>query len=105
MVKYNKLVRDKIPEIIQADGKILTAHVASDQEYWQKLMEKLKEETAEFATEDSNIPDELADILEVVYAICDFKGIKPRELENIRKAKAHKRGGFKDKIILEQVAE
>lgn len=105
ITKYNKLVRDKIPEIIKADGKNPIAHIADDQEYWQKLVEKLREETAEFSAEDSNISDELADILEVILTICDFKKISQEKLERIRKEKAEKRGGFKNKIILERVKE
>lgn len=104
-IVHNKLVRDKIPEIIKADGKSAITHIADDKEYYQKLVEKLKEETTEFSIEDSNTTEELADILEVVYAICDFKSISPEELERTRKEKSQKRGSFKNKIILERVEE
>lgn len=99
-MKYNKLVRDKIPEIIKKKGVIPVTHIASDNEYWRKLKEKLQEEVDEFI-KDSN-EEELADILEVVYAICDYKKIDKKELELLRKKKAEERGGFKDQIILDE---
>lgn len=99
-MKYNKLVRDKIPEIIKQKSKIPITHIADDKEYWQKLKEKLLEEVDEFQKKDTK--EELADILEVIYAICDLKKIDKEELEVLRKKKAKERGGFKDKIILDE---
>ena len=99
-MKYNKLVRDKIPEIIKQKGKAPTTHIADDEEYWQKLKEKLKEEVNEFLKHGNE--EELADILEIIYAICDFKKIDKQKLEMLRKKKAEKRGSFKDKIILDE---
>ncbi len=99
-MKYNKLVRDKIPEIIEGNGKTPTVHIASDNEYWEKLKEKLQEEVAEFL-KGSN-PEELADILEVIYAVKNFK-FEKEDLEAIRKSKEEERGGFKKKIILDEV--
>jgi len=99
-MKYNKLVRDKIPEIIKNKGAVPIAHIADDEEYWQKLKEKLQEEVDEFL-KDSN-EEELADILEVIYAICDFKNFDKEKLELLRKKKTEERGGFKDKIILDE---
>jgi predicted house-cleaning noncanonical NTP pyrophosphatase (MazG superfamily) len=100
-MKRNKLVRDKIPEIIKNKRAVPITHIASDDEYWQKLKEKLQEEIDEFM-KDSN-EEELADILEVIYAICDYKKINKKELELLRKKKAEERGGFKDKIILDEI--
>ena len=102
-MKYDKLVRDRIPEIIKEDGKEPVTHIADEEEYWKKLKEKLKEEVDEFL-EKSN-EEELSDIVEVIDSICDFKGINKEELESIRKKKAEKRGGFKKKIILDEVKE
>ena len=99
-MRYNKLVRDKIPEIIKNKGAVPITHIASDDEYWQKLKEKLQEEVNEF-TKDGN-DEEIADILEVIYAICDYKKIDKKELELLRKKKAEERGGFKNKIILDE---
>ena len=92
-MKYNKLVRDKIPEILKQNGTVPVTHVASDDEYWQKLKEKLQEEFDEFM-KDSN-EEELADILEVIYALCAFKKIGKEKLELLRKEKTETRGGYK----------
>lgn len=99
-MKYKKLVRDKIPEIIKNKGAVPITHTASDDEYWLKLKEKLQEEADEFMKD--NDEKELADILEVVYAICDYKKIDIKKLEILRKKKAGERGGFKDRIILDE---
>lgn len=100
-MEYHKLIRDKIPEIIKNKGEIAITHIANDKEYWEKLKEKLQEETLE-VLQDKNISEELADVLEVVYAMCEFKGITKDELEHIRKIKKEERGWFKDKIILDE---
>lgn len=102
-MKYNKLVRDKIPEIIKSKGAVPITHIASDKEYRQKLKDKLYEEVNEFLENPNK--EELADILEVVDALCDLYKIDKNKLEQIRKEKAEKRGGFKDKIILEETKE
>ena len=99
-MKYNKLVRDKIPGIIKSKGAVPITHTASDNEYQQKLKAKLQEEVNEFL-KDSN-EEELADILEVIYALCDMYKIDKNKLEQLRKEKAMKRGGFKNKIILDK---
>ena len=99
-MKYNKLVRDKIPEIIKNNGEIPITHIASDNEYFRKLKDKLQEEVDEFL-KDSN-KEELVDILEVIYSLSDFYKIDKTELERLCKDKAEKRGRFKDKIILDE---
>ncbi len=99
-IKYNKLIRDRIPEIIKQKGGSPVTHIAGDEEYWSKLKEKLQEEVNEFS--QNSVAEELADILEVVDAICDYLKIDKIELDNTKKKKAAERGGFKDKIILEE---
>lgn len=99
-MRYNKLVRDKIPLILNKKGIKISTHIADDKEYWQKLKEKLEEEVDEFLK--SNTEEELVDILEIIYAILDFKKINKRHLELKRKKKAKERGGLKKKIILEE---
>ena len=99
-MKYNKLIRDKIPEIIKENGNMPIIHIADDKEYWEKLKEKLKEEVEEFIEDSSK--EELADILEVIYAINEFKRFDINEIEKIREKKAEKRGKFKKKIILDE---
>lgn len=99
-MKYNKLVRDKIPEIIKNKGEVAVTHIADDEEYWQKLKEKLQEESDEFKQNESM--EEIADMLEIIDAICDFKKFDKAELQEVKDKKAEQRGKFKDKIILEE---
>ncbi len=96
-----KLVRDKIPEIIKKDNKNPITHIADDKEYWDLLKEKLQEEIDEFIKDENK--EEFADVLEVLYAVSDFKEWNFQELEQLRKEKSDKRGKFKDKIILDKV--
>ena len=103
MLIYNKLVRDKIPEIIERSGKTAHIQILGDDEYVTALEKKLDEECAEFH-KDKNV-EELADIMEVVYALTKAIGSSPDELERVRKEKAEERGGFGKKIFLEYVEE
>ena len=102
-IKYNKLVRDRIPEIITADGKACTTEILSDEDYLRMLDAKLDEELAEYH-EDQNI-EELADLLEVLRAVAVARGYTLDELERVRAEKAKKRGGFEKKILLKTVSE
>ena len=99
MKTFNKLVRDKIPEIIEADGRTCKTHILTDEEYLAALEEKLNEEVAEYQ-KDKNL-EEMADVLEVLQAICIARGYSLEELEALRKKKANDRGGFSKKIFLE----
>lgn len=99
-MKYNKLVRDKIPEYIIKKGGTPITHIAEDAEYWQKLKEKLLEEIEEFRTDES--AEEIADVLEVIDAIIDYKKIDRSELEEIKNKKAEERGRFNERIILDE---
>lgn len=101
MKVYNKLVRDRIPEIIEEDGKICKTKILSDEEYIASLEAKLNEEVAEYQA-DKNL-EEMADVLEVLHAICIARGYSLEELEALRRKKANERGGFADKIFLEYV--
>ena len=100
---YNKLVRDKIPEIIEEEGKTYTCSVLSGEDYLKMLDEKLNEELAEYQ-EDKSM-EELADLLEVIKAVALARGSSFEEIEEIRQTKAAKRGGFDKKIYLEEVIE
>ena len=98
---HNKLVRDKIPEIIEKAGKKAYTHILSEEEYITELDKKLNEECAEYQA-DKNI-EELADMLEVMYAIAEARGWSVSELETVRREKAEKRGAFEKRIFLERV--
>jgi predicted house-cleaning noncanonical NTP pyrophosphatase (MazG superfamily) len=100
-LKFDKLVRDRIPEIMRGEGERPIIHVAGAKEYRKRLTTKLKEETEEFCASESR--EELADILEVVYAICAVKKISIRDLEAIRKKKKREKGGFNRRIVLDRV--
>ena len=102
-ITYNKLVRDRIPEIIAAAGKSCTTEILSEQDYLQMLDAKLDEELAEYH-KDQNI-EELADLLEVIRAVAVARGYTLEELERVRAEKAAKRGGFEKRILLKEVYE
>jgi len=99
-MKYNKLVRDKIPEYVRKKGGTPVFHIADDAEYWQKLKEKLLEEAEEFNKAEN--AEEFADILEVLEAISDYKKFSKEEVEKIKREKAEERGKFKERIILDE---
>lgn len=93
-----KLVRDKIPEIIRAEGLEPVVRVAGPGEYARRLRDKLREEVEEFLASDDD-PAELADILEVLHALARQIGVDPEKIEELRAAKLAERGGFADRII------
>src|SRR3989338_608412 len=103
MKKYKKLVRDKIPDIIESRGKKTVVRVLDDKEYLEQLMEKLGEEVDEF-DQDRSV-EEMADILEVLMALAETLGIKQSELKAVRDKKATERGKFKKRLFLEKVEE
>ena len=97
MKTYNKLVRDRIPEIIAKNGQIAEVNVLSNEEYLLHLETKLDEEVGEYHR-DKNL-EELADILEVVYALADEIGSR-EELMAIYHKKHEARGGFEKRYFL-----
>ena len=100
---YQKLVRDRIPEIIESSGRICVTEILSDEDYLKMLDAKLDEELAEYHA-DQNI-EELADLMEVIRACAVARGYSEEELEQARAEKAAKRGGFERKILLKEVIE
>mgnify|MGYP000024906952 FL=1 len=100
---YNKLVRDRIPEIIEASGAECKTKILSDEEYLKMIDAKLDEELAEYHV-DQNI-EELADLIEVIRAATIARGYTLEELETVRAKKAEKRGGFEKKIFLIETIE
>lgn len=101
--RYNKLVRDRIPEIIETSGNICVTEILSDEDYLKMLDAKLDEELAEYHA-DQNI-EELADIMEVIRACAVARGYTLEQLEQVRAEKVAERGGFTKKILLKKVIE
>jgi predicted house-cleaning noncanonical NTP pyrophosphatase (MazG superfamily) len=103
MIRYNKLVRDRIPEIIRSQGEHCEVRVLDDGEYALRLNEKLHEELREY--ERSQDVAELVDLIEVVLAIAERQGITWDEFERRRLAKRQERGGFAARLFLDTVAD
>lgn len=104
---YNKLVRDRIPDIIENSGKKFTTRILDDEEYAAELKKKLLEEIEEYQQAKSNEEslEELADVLELMHALAKIHGANIEEVEKIRAEKAEKRGGFEEKIFLIEVED
>jgi len=98
---YNKLVRDRIHEIIEQSGKQAIIEEVSGEKYLELLNAKLGEELQEYL--DSDNVEELADLVEVVYAILDYKTVSLQEFEVIRKQKITDRGAFIKRLLLKEV--
>ena len=100
---YQKLVRVRIPEIIEADGKTCVIETLSDSRYLEMLDAKLAEELAEY--QGSKSLEGLADLLEVMRAVVQARGWTWEQLEQVRQEKSAQRGGFEKKILLKEVIE
>ena len=102
-ILYNKLIRDRIPEIIEDAGKEYKIHKADDQEYIDKLFLKVEEELAELKEEPSIM--EMADIFEVLEAVIDYFNFDQKEIKEYQLKKRKERGGFKKQLILDKVID
>ncbi len=98
---YSKLVRDKIPELIEAGGGSCVTEALPQEAYLEKLEEKLREELNEYL--ESGEAEELADLLEVMQAVAAARSIPWEEIETIRVKKKAARGGFEKRILLKEV--
>ena len=98
MIKYNKAIRDKIPEIIAESGKKYNLKQLDDESFLAELEKKLIEEVNEYS--ESKEVEELADLLEVINRISELRGVNSDELDEIRKDKAEKRGKFDSNLFL-----
>ena len=102
MNEVNKLVRDKIPDIIRASGRRYETRILSSQEYALALSEKLLEEAKEVTKASAEeILEELADVYEVVDAVAKLYGSTAEEIRQLQAAKRDKRGGFEGRVFLE----
>lgn len=100
---YHKLVRDRIPEIIEQSGKTCVVSTLSDKEYLRMIDEKLTEELGEYYA-DGNI-EELADLIEVIYAAAKVRDYTIEQLEAVRVDKVQRRGAFDKRILLTEVID
>ena len=102
-IQYNKLIRDKIPQIIESSGKKAIVERLNDEKYIDNLNSKLGEELQEYL--ESNNIEELADLVEVIYVILDYKSVTLEQFDKIRIDKVDKRGAFKERLLLKEVIE
>lgn len=104
---HNKLVRDRIPEIIESTGKKFATRTLNEEEYITELKKKSFEELQEYmqATNQADAIEELADLLEIMHALAEYHSSSMEEVEKVRQEKASKRGGFKEKIFLIEVED
>jgi predicted house-cleaning noncanonical NTP pyrophosphatase (MazG superfamily) len=100
VTRYGKLVRDRVPEVLRRAGVEPVTHVADDSEYFDRLIDKLREETGELAAHAT--AEELADVLEVVSALSEALGLSDEEMARARSDKARERGRFSKRIVLER---
>ncbi|NBG88687.1 nucleoside triphosphate pyrophosphohydrolase [Isachenkonia alkalipeptolytica] len=103
MTNYNKLVRDRIPEMIKEAGKTPVTKVIPEEEMESYLIQKLEEEIREF--KETRDFEELADLLEVIDALAKLRGDDLFSLERIKADKKTERGGFEERILLESVED
>ena len=97
-----KLVRDRIPALIEADGRMPQTRVLSDATYLSALLDKLVEEAGELrAASPAHRLEEMADVVEVLRALGDHLGIAPADVLAAADAKRAERGGFAERIWLE----
>lgn len=99
---HNKLIRDLIPQVVEASGNFPVVRQLDSSEFLQELRRKLLEETREYMESD-NSPEEIADILEVLQAIAAQTGLDWSMIEQIREKKKISRGGFEKGLFLESV--
>ncbi|WP_144656241.1 nucleoside triphosphate pyrophosphohydrolase [Bacillus tropicus] len=107
MPTYNKLIRNKIPQIIKNNGKTLTTRILPEDEYIKEICKKTQEELTEYLEVDTTEHklEELSDLLELINALAEHEGSTLEEINNIRKKKAEERGGFSDRVFLIQVTD
>ncbi len=101
--KYHKLIRDRIPEIIEEKGQVCVTRTLGPEEYLEMVDAKLDEELAEYHKDRSL--EELADLIEVIYAATEARGFTREQLEQVRLEKAAERGPFRKRLLLLEVRD
>ncbi|NLI74314.1 MAG: nucleoside triphosphate pyrophosphohydrolase [Euryarchaeota archaeon] len=99
--KYDKAIRDKIPEFIEADGNRCHIEKVSDEIFLKYLESKLIEESNEYIA--SHSLEEIADLLEVIYRIIELRGTTLEDIDNLRRIKKIERGGFDENLVLKSI--
>jgi len=102
-MKYNKLVRDRVPELIEESGRKQVSRTLNEDEYEQALMDKIVEEIEEYRV--SNNEEEIADIYEVLDCLVKLKDYEPMHIDYLRLIKREARGSFQKRILLEEVED
>lgn len=97
-IRYNKLVRDRIPDLINSSGRIAKTRTLTEEEFEKYLREKLVEETQEFISNDSI--EELVDVFQVILSLLDSRGVSFEKFKVLCQKKADERGEFKEKLFL-----
>lgn len=105
MPTYNKLIRDRISEIIKHNGKTPITRILNEKEYIEEIGKKIGEELTEYleAEAKEHKVEELADLLELINTLAQHEGVTLEDVEKVRKQKAGKRGGFQERIFLVEV--
>lgn len=102
-MKYNKLVRDRVPELIEESGRKQVSRTLNEEEYEQALMDKIVEEIEEYRL--SKNEEEIADIYEVLDCLVKLKDYEPMHIDYLRLIKREARGSFHKRILLEEVED
>ena len=102
-MKYNKLVRDRVPELIEESGRKQVSRTLNEVEYEQALMDKIVEEIEEYRV--SKNEEEIADIYEVLDCLVKLKDYEPMHIDYLRLIKREARGSFHKRILLEEVED
>ena len=104
--EFHKLVRDKIPEIIENNGEVAYTRFLEDEEFRKELLLKLKEEVEEVSlAPKEKVLEELADVYEVLCAICELQNHTMNDVVEVAQVKRLKRGGFQKRIFLEKTSD
>lgn len=100
---YNKLIRDNNVKIMEEKGCKVTYEILDNQRYGEELDKKLLEEVNEYLADYST--EEMADVMEVIYAILEYRGVSMEEVEKVRIEKRNRKGAFQKRIFLKDVEE